>query len=323
MITSFFRTNYSPVPLDRNKLLRSYAPDWIITISLAIVFFLLENVDGFKREFSVSDTSLFHPFAVQERVSDTALFFIAFVAPLLLQWLTNLLTIRNVWDAHNSALGLILSLSLSGAFTHVTKVTVGRPRPDLIHRCQPDPETIDPPFGFSSVAICHYTNRHIINDGFKSFPSGHSSLSFAGLTFLSLYLAGKLQLFDKRGHVAKVWTSVLPLLGATLVAISRLMDYRHHWQDVVVGSALGISTAYFSYRQYFPSLASKLSHLPYAPRNQSLEGNPPDGLPFYRNSSDDHVELYGTVRRGEPQPGHIWDRGPSEESGREGIETRV
>jgi diacylglycerol diphosphate phosphatase / phosphatidate phosphatase len=96
-----------------------------------------------------------------------------------------------------------------------------------------------------------------------------------------------------------------------------------HWEDVVVGSALGIFTAYFSYRQYFPSLASKLSHLPYAPRNQSLEGYPPDGLPFYRDSSDDHVELYGTVRRGEPQPEHVWDRGPSEESGREGIESRV
>jgi len=60
--------------------------------------------------------------------------------------------------------------------------------------------------------------------------------------------------------------ALVPLAGATLVAISRTMDYRHHWQDVVVGSALGLTTAYFSYRQYYPSLTALHSERPYAPR---------------------------------------------------------
>lgn len=34
----------------------------------------------------------------------------------------------------------------------------------------------------------------------------------------------------------------------------------------MVGSALGLATAYFSYRQYYPSLASKQAHRPYGPR---------------------------------------------------------
>jgi hypothetical protein len=50
-------------------------------------------------------TAAFEPWLNRFLSQDTALFFIAFVAPLLLQWLTNFLTIRNVWDAHNSALG--------------------------------------------------------------------------------------------------------------------------------------------------------------------------------------------------------------------------
>lgn len=216
---------------------------------------------------------------------------------------------------------VVLSLSLTGAFTQAIKVTVGRPRPDLISRCNPDAGTVDPVFGLSTVAICHQTNRSIINDGFRSFPSGHSSLSFAGLTFLSLYIAGKLHLFDTRGHAPKAWISILPLFGAALVAISRTMDYRHHWQDVVAGSILGFVIANFAYRQYFPSLGSKLSHLPYAPRTEHLEATPASTLPYYRESTDSQGEvevglLRDTVRRNEPEhPEQSWDRGPSMEGG--------
>ncbi|KAI0277703.1 PAP2-domain-containing protein [Russula aff. rugulosa BPL654] len=294
------------------KLLFSYAPD-------CVAFFLLDNVDGFKREFSVSDTS----FAVHERVPDSALYVIAFIAPLLLQWLINLATVRSWWDAHISALGLVLSLSLTGSLTQVVKITVGRPRPDVISRCNPDSGTVDPTFGLSSVAICHQSDRHILNDGFRSFPSGHSSLSFAGLGFLSLYIAGKLHLFDTRGHTAKTWLSVLPLFGAALVAISRTMDYRHHWQDVLAGSILGLVMANFAYRQYFRSLSSKVSHLPYHPRTQRPEGahdHPAPGLPRYQTLhrpaggevDDGEVELIdGTVRRGEPEYlEQGWERGP-------------
>ena len=64
----------------------------------------------------------------------------------------------------------------------------------------------------------------------------------------------------------KAWIALVPLSGAALVAISRTMDYRHHWQDVLTGSFLGLVTAYFSYRQYYPPLNSDISHLPYPPR---------------------------------------------------------
>ena len=96
-----------------------------------------------------------------------------------------------------------------------------------------------------------------------------------------------------------------------------------HWQDVVAGSVLGIVTAYFSYRQYFPSLASKLAHLPYSPRihhPDGTHGSPPDTLPYYHEPLDDGTEvelLHETVRRdGTGQPEQIWGRGPSEESRR-------
>lgn len=63
--------------------------------------------------------------------------------------------------------------------------------------------------------------------------------SFAGLGFLSWYLAGKIKAFDRGGHVAKLCIVVLPLLIAAMVGVSRVDDYWHHWQDVFTGGILG------------------------------------------------------------------------------------
>lgn len=59
---------------------------------------------------------------------------------------------------------------------------------------------------------------------------------------------------DQRGEVWKTIIVMIPLLAATLIAVSRIMDARHHPFDVITGSLLGVFTAWASYRQYFPSL---------------------------------------------------------------------
>ena len=64
--------------------------------------------------------------------------------------------------------------------------------------------------------------------------------SFAGLGFLAWYLSGKIRVFDRRGHVAKLCIIFLPLLMAALVAVSRVDDYWHHWQDVFAGGIIGL-----------------------------------------------------------------------------------
>jgi len=156
----------------------------------------------------------------------------------------------------------------------------------------------------------------------------------SGLGFLSWYLAGKLHLFDRKGHTGKSFLALTPLTGALLVAISRTMDYRHHWQDVTVGSIVGLVVSYFAYRQYYPPLTSVYSHLPFAPRiKHHSEGHAP-GIP--RSSAEhlpprgelvhgdedlesglmehdaEHHELAGTVSRGQGSASldQIW-RGPN------------
>lgn len=58
-------------------------------------------------------------------------------------------------------------------------------------------------------------------------------------------------------------TAVRPVLLSSFLPDRICTD---HWQDVLTGSVLGLVLAYFSYRQYYPSLASEVSHRPYAPR---------------------------------------------------------
>jgi diacylglycerol diphosphate phosphatase/phosphatidate phosphatase len=79
--------------------------------------------------------------------------------------------------------------------------------------------------------------------------------AFAGLFYLSLYLAAKLHVLDNRGEVWKTFIVLVPTLGAALIADSRIMDARHHPFDVLSGSLLGIVVAWCSYRQYFPPVS--------------------------------------------------------------------
>ena len=102
-----------------------------------------------------------------------------------------------------------------------------------------------------------------------------------------------------------------------------------HWQDVLAGSLLGFTIANFAYRQYFPSLSSKRSHLPYAPRTLHPEDTHRSAyvLPYYHRRSMDsqgeaEVELlsgavnHDNVRRNEPeQPEQSWEQGSSVEDG--------
>uniref|UniRef100_A0A7N0T982 Phosphatidic acid phosphatase type 2/haloperoxidase domain-containing protein n=1 Tax=Kalanchoe fedtschenkoi TaxID=63787 RepID=A0A7N0T982_KALFE len=155
---------------------------------------------------------------------------------------------RDVYDLHHAILGLFFSVLITAVMTDAIKDAVGRPRPDFFWRCFPDGKDDYDALG---NVICH-GDRDVIKEGHKSFPSGHTSWSFAGLGFLSLYLSGKIQVFDQRGHIAKLCLVFLPLLAASLVGVSRVDDYWHHWQDVFAGGLLGLVIATFCYLQFFP-----------------------------------------------------------------------
>ncbi|XP_038984733.1 lipid phosphate phosphatase 2-like isoform X2 [Phoenix dactylifera] len=233
------------------KVARFHMHDWIILLLLGVLEIILNVIDPFYR-FVGKDmmTDLKYPLK-SNTVPFWAVPVIGIVLPAVV-FIGIYFKRRDVYDLHHAIL----------VITDAIKDAVGRPRPDFFWRCFPDGKEVghyscDHPSFFlvydnvTTNVICH-GEKSVIKEGHKSFPSGHSSCSFAGLGFLAWYLSGKIQAFDRRGHIAKLCILFLPLLCASLVAISRVDDYWHHWQDVFAGGLLGFVVASFCYLQFFP-----------------------------------------------------------------------
>ncbi|KAL7001091.1 putative lipid phosphate phosphatase 3, chloroplastic [Sarracenia purpurea var. burkii] len=226
---------------------RKHMHDWIILLLLVVIEIILNVIHPFYR-FVGKDmmTDLKYPIKGNTvPVWSVPLYAVLLpIAVFLLFYVRR----RDVYDLHHSILGLLFAVLITAVLTDAIKDAVGRPRPDFFWRCFPD--GVDKYDRLGNV-VCHGKDS-VIREGHKSFPSGHTSWSFAGLGFLSLYLSGKVKVFDRRGHVAKLCIVFFPLLMASLVGVSRVDDYWHHWQDVFAGGLLGLVVATMCYLQFFP-----------------------------------------------------------------------
>lgn len=132
---------------------------------------------------------------------------------------------------HASGLALALALAIAAAVTCALKYVIGNPRPDFVARCELAPTGV-PRF---SLADCSQQDRYLLLDGLRSTPSGHATLTTAGLAFTSAWQ----DRFTTGSRVRHYW---LPSL-VIVVMVSRVLDHKHFWYDVVGGCALGLVCA--------------------------------------------------------------------------------
>lgn len=217
--------------------------------------------EPYHKQFKLLDPEVNHPHADPERVPPLFLFIYAGFVPLgtLVAWA--IVFRPGVHKAHVTILGFFVSVICTIFVTDVLKNAVGEPRPDLLARCKPRPGT--PDNVFVSVEICTETRHHLLHDGWRSFPSGHSSFSFSGLGYLAFFLASQLHVFNSRPDLIRVLLVFVPFTGAALIALSRYEDYRHDVWDVSGGSLLGLLVAFFAWRRYYPPLRSTSCDTPY------------------------------------------------------------
>ncbi|XP_017082285.1 phospholipid phosphatase 5 isoform X2 [Drosophila eugracilis] len=248
----------SPSSVHSNMRL-SNAIDVVLRIFLVIVFFKLETMTAFKREIHVEELWLYKNPRRPDIVRGGELLFWVITAPFLVTVAFYLYT-KDRRDFRAASWAWTLALCMNGIPTSVLKITVGRPRPDYFYRCFPDGVMVlNTSSSSSDTSILDFNCTGLpgdINEGRKSFPSGHSSFAFASFGFIAYYVGAKLHAFDirGRGHTWRFFIAVIPFVIAALVAVSRTCDYHHHWQDVTIGGLIGLFAGYISYRQYFPSI---------------------------------------------------------------------
>jgi len=98
---------------------------------------------------------------------------------------------RKLWEWNTAWMGLALAIATAFMITQGMKLLFGKPRPDLLSRCQPDfdrisettvnqvggqvGEVFNAAWVLVTSDICTNQDDDILQDGFKSFPSGHAS----------------------------------------------------------------------------------------------------------------------------------------------------
>ncbi|KAJ1521192.1 hypothetical protein ONE63_002882 [Megalurothrips usitatus] len=236
----------------------------LVRLALSLVALFLNRVHPFTRKIHPEELWLYKNPRTDSYVTSTTLWVSSLVVPITVVLCVSFVR-RKSSDALQGFLACSLACILSALLTNSIKIVVGRPRPDFFWRCFPD--------GVATSDLECTGDEAIIVEGRKSFPSGHSSWAFAGLGFLSMYLAGKLHTFSSegKGQALKLIAPLIPFFSALMIALSRTCDYHHHWQDVFCGSVLGFLCAYFSYHHYYPKLSSPNSDQPHvdAPHSTS------------------------------------------------------
>jgi len=231
--------------------------DWLATLAVGCFGLWADSLPPFMRDIGpqLNDPTIAYPHtkADAQQYPTWLLFRLSIWLPLLLVTLIGMTasSTRRTQLLAELWLGLAGSITFAFAFICTVKAAVGRLRPDFLARCAP------------VGGLCTGA-ADVILEGRRSFPSGHSALSFAGLGFVSLVIGGRLaRRTPWAGSIWKGCAVALPWLLALHIALSRLQDYWHHWQDIAVGTLIGHVAALGSYRLRFPSPMSGVGLVPH------------------------------------------------------------
>ncbi|KAF9785019.1 lipid phosphate phosphatase 1 [Thelephora terrestris] len=227
---------------------RSYVIDWVFVVAFWLTSYLISFIPIYERNIPLNDESIGHRHT-HEQISSATNRSISLFIPLAITVVVGL-SKRSLIHIHHSWLSALAGSGLTRLVTEFLKNRVGRLRPDFLSRCKWD----------DKINACA-GSLSSIRGGRKSFPSGHSSTAFAGMTFFALYLVSRGAGYTS-SKLSRIFIVLLPLFYATWVAISRVEDYRHHVEDVVVGGIIGLVSSAVCFLVYWHNPFSKTSPSP-------------------------------------------------------------
>lgn len=131
--------------------------------------------------------------------------------------------------------------------TNLGKYTIGRLRPHYIDVCKPiftatnltrNDCRIKEYFIYEIDYICSNVNTKRFHDAHLSFPSGHASTTVYTMIFLIFYL--KYTWNCRRIGLITPFIQIVFFSIAFFTCLTRVVDHKHHFTDVLAGSTLGL-----------------------------------------------------------------------------------
>ncbi|KAJ5633440.1 hypothetical protein N7490_009779 [Penicillium lividum] len=277
----------------------SYILDWVFIIAVALFGYAFYKQTPNRHPFSLTDPSISYPYTEHETVTDKTLILVSVLAPAAIIIIGAIAIVpgttaptgtkpsksqvlrRKFWEWNAGWMGLGVALAGVWMSTQGLKVLIGKPRPDLLARCNPNLDDItaytvgglgqklNGAASLVSYKICQDQSSFVTVDGFSSFP-----ISFAGLGYLTLWLCAKFSVgfpylpsypvegethsdesssVRTRGAAPPVPLMVIafvPTATAFFIASTRWFNYRHHGFDIIFGSLMGMFFAWIGFNMY-------------------------------------------------------------------------
>lgn len=248
--------------------------DAILIVVLLIITMIMDtSVLPHIQPVLLDDAALKKPM-LPDIVSSTQALIISFTIPPILytvsQWTYS--TLPFPFPPLLFTTGLFEANIITMFFTNIFKLMIGRPRPYFVAACK----------SYIKGSLTECTGDVlVVKDARRSFPSGHSSLSFSAAVFFSLSIWGPFSPLNPNviHKMPRLFIVMTPLFIASLIAASRLVDFHHHYSDVIAGSCLGALIAYlvFITRAGAPPVIS--AQLPVLLNNAEIEASQNAPLP--------------------------------------------
>lgn len=222
------------------------------TILLPSVILRFSTIEPFHHGYFCHDTSIKYPYVEHQTIPPylclliwmilcTIHFSIAFIS-------------RKSWKMlFNAIYKLILGFSMCMLITDVSKYSLGRLRPHFLTLCNPNLEDVcyqleeeDTEYYYTDVHDLKYVNndtctgdKDLIREARLSFVSGHSSTSFYTTVFLVIFMKKYIKQW-----LLRTLLQLAHFILAFWISITRINDYMHHPEDVIMGSIIGSVCAY-------------------------------------------------------------------------------
>nr|XP_056700311.1 phospholipid phosphatase 2 [Euleptes europaea] len=149
---------------------------------------------------------------------------------------------RSEFNNYLAALYKVLGTFLFGAavsqsLTDLAKYMIGRLRPNFLAVCNPNWSKINcSEYVQLEGGVCQGNIRNI-TESRLSFYSGHSSFGMYCMMFLALYVQARL--VERWARLVRPTVQFFLISFALYVGYTRVSDYKHHWNDVLVGLLQG------------------------------------------------------------------------------------